>query len=211
MRSANAVAGGGGDHVDLLEIGPLVELGDQGQQLLLPDQIDLVEDQDFRLRPVLQPVEQVGDAALEAGAGVDHQSDQIGVLRAAPGGGDHRPVEAALGLENARRVGEQDLGLAVDGDAHQPGAGGLRLGGDDRDLLPDQGVDQGGLAGIGRADDGDGAEALRHVSLLQQRLRGLGFGLLLGEAFRLGLADALDRDADREGGAWCGPERQTSS
>ena len=52
--------------------------------------------------------------------GIDHQGDQVGVLRAAPGGGDHGAVEPALGLEDAGRVGEQDLRLALDRDPHQP-------------------------------------------------------------------------------------------
>ena len=103
-------------------------LGDQGEQVLLLHQIDLVEDQQLGLRPVLQPVEHGADAALEAARRIDHQGDQVGILRAAPGGGDHGAVEPALGLEDAGRVGEQDLRLAEDRDPHQPGARGLRLG-----------------------------------------------------------------------------------
>src|SRR3546814_19326876 len=42
----------------------------------------------------------------------------------------------------------------------QPVARGLRTVGDDADLGPDQGVDQGGLADVGAADDGDVAGAV---------------------------------------------------
>ncbi len=45
--------------------------------------------------------------------------------------------------------------LAFDRDAHQAGARGLRLGADDRDLLPDQRIDQRRLARVGRAEHGD--------------------------------------------------------
>src|SRR5690606_20809094 len=45
-------------------------------------------------------------------------------------------------------------------DAQQPVARGLRAVGHDADLGPDQGVDQGGLADVGTADDGDVAGAV---------------------------------------------------
>src|SRR3546814_19743319 len=45
------------------------------------------------------------------------------------------------------------LRLAFDRDAHQPGARGLHLGADDRDLLPDKRVGERRFARIGRADD----------------------------------------------------------
>src|SRR3546814_6071591 len=53
-------------------------------------------------------------------------------------------------------VCSSDLGR----DAQQPVARGLRTVGDDADLGPDQGVDQGGLADVGAADDGDVAGAV---------------------------------------------------
>ena len=99
------------------------------------------------------------EVTLRAGAAlaVDHQRDHVGALRPAPGGGDHRAVEPALGFEDAGRVDQQQLRLPLDRDAHQPRARGLRLGTDDRDLLADQRVDQRRFARIGRADDGDEA------------------------------------------------------
>src|SRR5690606_32206375 len=93
---------------------------------------------------------------------VDHQQHRIGRLRAFPGGADHRPVEPPPRFENARSVGQDDLrGGAVlclgQRDAEQAHPGGLRLGAGDRDLLPDQRVDERGLARIGRADHGGDA------------------------------------------------------
>src|SRR3546814_5198731 len=58
------------------------------------------------------------------------------------------------------RVDQQQLAFGEGGDAQQPVARGLRTVGDDADLGPDQGVDQGGLADVGAADDGDVAGAV---------------------------------------------------
>ena len=102
--------------------------------------------------------------ALDAALGVDQQHDDVGVLGAAPGGGHHRLVEPALGLEDARRVDEDDLRGAVGGDAAHDGARRLHLVGDDRDLGADEPVDQRRLAGIGRADQRDEAGACRRAS-----------------------------------------------
>ena len=106
---------------------------------------------------------ETGDNALDVAfypcRGVDHQQDRVGVLGAGPGGRDHRPVEPAPRLEDAGRVDQQDLRGSVNRDAHQPRPRGLRLGADDRDLLADQRIDQGRLAGVGRADHGDEAGA----------------------------------------------------
>src|SRR3546814_5691070 len=58
------------------------------------------------------------------------------------------------------RVYQQQLAFGEGRDAQQPVARGLRTVGDDADLGPDQGVDQGGLADVGAADDGDVAGAV---------------------------------------------------
>src|SRR6185436_411654 len=163
------------------------------------------------LGPVLQPVEQIGDDAVDAGHGVDHQGDQVCVLGAAPGGGDHRPVEPPFRLEDSGRVGEQYLGLAEEGDAHQPGAGGLRLGGDDRDLLPDQGVDQGRFAGIGGADHGDAAEAAGHDNCSRRAKAASVSASCLDVPSALASPTPLIETFTWKVGAWWGPERATSS
>ena len=86
---------------------------------------------------------------------IDGQQHDIGIGGAAPGGLDHRAVEPALWREDAGRVDEDELRLAAHGDAAHRHARGLHLLGDDGDLLADRGVDQRGLAGIGRAQHGD--------------------------------------------------------
>src|SRR6202020_3652960 len=95
---------------------------------------------------------------------------KVSIGRGAPGGSNHRPVEAAPGREQAGRVDEHDLRLASGQDPAHGRAGGLRLAGDDRDLLTDQRVDEGRLAGVGRADDGDEpASGLAHVAPQRSR------------------------------------------
>ena len=54
------------------------------------------------------------------------------------------------------------------GNPHQPRAGGLRLGGNDGHLLPDQRIDQRTLARIGRAEDGNQAAVLCHPNLFMK-------------------------------------------
>ena len=85
----------------------------------------------------------------------------------AQGGGDGA-VQVAVqggaaahlfGLE-AGRVDKYKLRSAQGADAGDAVAGGLRFARGDADLLPDQRIEQGGLAHIGPADDGDGAAAL---------------------------------------------------
>ena len=172
----------------------------------------LLSDDHQRLLGAFEPGEHRLDPLAELGRGVDHQQDQVGVLGPGPGGGDHRPVEPAARRENARRVDQQDLRVAVDRDAHQPRARGLRLGADDRDLLPDQRIDQGRLAGVGRADHRDEARSAGSLQLLQQRRRRRRFRLPACSSLRRSLRRALPtatRTVNR--GAWCAPVRATIS
>ena len=71
----------------------------------------------------------------------------------------------AARLEDAGRVDEDDLRVAVRGDAAHDGARRLHLVGDDRHLGADQLVDQRRLAGIGRADQRDEARMGRRRCL----------------------------------------------
>ena len=96
---------------------------------------------------------------VESRLGVEQHADEIGVMRAAPGGRDHGAVEPALRREDAGRVDQDDLRVVVDDDAADQRAGGLHLARDDRDLGADQRVDQRRLADIGRADQRDKAAA----------------------------------------------------
>ena len=92
-------------------------------------------------------------------------ADHVGVVRAAPGGRHHGAVEPPLRREDAGRVDEDDLRVALDRDAAHERARRLHLVRDDRDLGADQRVDQRRLAGIRRADQRDEAAARRSVCL----------------------------------------------
>jgi hypothetical protein len=86
--------------------------------------------------------------------GVDQMHHDVGVLGPAPGGAHHRPVEPAARLEDTWRIHQNDLAFSLDHHAAHREAGCLHLAGDDRDLGADEAVDQGRLAGVGRADHG---------------------------------------------------------
>ena len=124
------------------------------------DQIDLVENQKNRARFALacvfgQPLDDIPGVGVKALFGIDHQHHHIGLFGAAPGCSHHRPVKTLLGRENARRIDENDLGVADHRNAEDPVAGGLDLRRDDCHLGPDQAVDQSRFTGIRRAEHGD--------------------------------------------------------
>ena len=99
------------------------------------------------------------DLLVDALGRIDDENDDIGVAGTAPGGFHHRGVEALLGAEHARRIDEDELAVALDGDAAHRNTRRLHLVRDDRHLGADERVDQRRLAGVGRADDGDEAAA----------------------------------------------------
>jgi hypothetical protein len=67
---------------------------------------------------VLAPVEAFDDIVPDPFGRIDHQQDQVRVVRAAPGRCHHCPVETPAWFEDAWRVDEEDLGLALDHYAH---------------------------------------------------------------------------------------------
>ncbi len=64
-----------------------------------------------------------------------------------------------FGLEDARRVDEDELARSLDGDAANGNARRLHLARHDRDLGADEGIDERRLAGVRRADDRHDAAA----------------------------------------------------
>ena len=135
------------------------------QQALALHRVDLVEEQHLRMVDVAEPGKQRLRLLVDALAGVDQQRHDIGVARPAPGGIDHGPVEPALRLEDAGRVDKDDLRAAGRGPDHGNAAHHrarrLHLVADDGNLGADQPVDQGRLAGVGRADERHEAAARR--------------------------------------------------
>ena len=109
----------------------------------------------------LQAVDDAAGILIDVAAGgIGQQQHRIGILGPAPGGADHGAVEPAARREDAGGIDEHQLGPAADGDAEDAHAGGLHLRRDDGDLGADQDVQQGRLADIGGAEDGDEAAAV---------------------------------------------------
>ena len=108
----------------------------------------------------------------------------------------------------ARRIDQHQLRLGPIDHAQNPVAGGLRLGGDDGHLAPHQGIDQGGFADIGPADDGHMPGAKLRIAhagcphFWRQQIEQLCRGQLLGAAAAAALADGRepeDRDLATHG------------
>src|SRR5437660_115190 len=87
--------------------------------------------------------------------------DDLGRLDRPQRRGAHRFVQAVLRLEQAGRVGEDELRVPTREQADHGETGGLRLGRDDRQVFADQGVQEGRLADVGAAGE-DHRPALRH-------------------------------------------------
>ena len=124
--------------------------------------IDLVEDEEFGFGTGFEALQNTFHLRAEAALGIDQQHDHVGILRPAPRRLHHRAVEAALPLKNAGRVDEEDLGVVLNGNAHQADARCLCLRADNRHFLSDQRVDERRFARVGRAEDGN--EAAFHLS-----------------------------------------------
>ena len=112
-----------------------------------------------RRRALGEPVEDGPHRVGQPGAAVHDQQGQVGVLRPAPGGGDHGAVEPPARREDAGRVHQHDLRRAPHHHGADAEARGLRLGRDDRHLGAGERVDERGLAGVRRAHHGDQAAA----------------------------------------------------
>ena len=95
--------------------------------------------------------------------GVQHQHDDIGLTKALPYGLNHGFAETAAHLRQARRIHEDGLRVIVGQNADDLIARGLRFGGHDGDFLPEQSVQQCGLARVGRPHEGDPAAAMRRL------------------------------------------------
>ncbi len=175
----------GGGHWDDNGIGVLFSeqlmQGEQlGANLVLGGFVQLGDDADDGglrgdLADVLEDPAVTGANLLIRG---DGQADDVDV-----GIGVFDDFVEALAEQSARavqagRVDEDDLCILAVDQAADGVAGGLGLVSRDGDLLPHQGVGQGGLAGVGAADEGHeaGAEALGRVGVLRV-VGGVGFAL----------------------------------
>ena len=122
------------------------------QKIGLRHEVDLVEDGDGRPLHLGEMVEEGCERLVEPAMGIDDKGHDIGVARPVPGGLRHGAVESPLRLKDARRIDEDDLGVADERDAAHRPARRLRLVGDDGDLGADQRIGEGRLAAIRRTD-----------------------------------------------------------
>ncbi len=152
------------DHEDAVEQPFGLEFGGQLEQSRALDDVDLVEQQDGAAAEALQAVEDEPAVGIDPLAvRIEDQRDDIRVPRPRPGRRDHSPFETALGREDARGVDEDDLTGAPHGDTAQARPRGLNLARDDGDLGPDQAVQKGRLARVGRSQKGHEAAAQRRA------------------------------------------------
>src|SRR3546814_7289367 len=80
LEFGHAVAVARGDEESLVERDPGVDLGRDGEELVLPGQVDLVEHQIFLLGPVRDAFEDALDAPRQLRGSVDHDEDRLGLL-----------------------------------------------------------------------------------------------------------------------------------
>jgi len=189
-----AERGDGHDRSELADLGQGLEQREQAALVL--DAVDLVDHEQGRLvRADVREQGQVAgvgrERALELlrfarhglfGAherDVGDEDDHVGVTGRVAGRGVHDPAELGARSMDAGGIEQGDLGAVVMDDAEDGVAGGLRRGRDDGQRLLERGVEEGGFADIGAADEGDLA-ATRRAGLFP----GLGWALC-GRAFLL--------------------------
>ena len=140
------------DRNDRRETSPRGVFGEDRQQFFAIEQIDLVDDQNHRTLGRLQPLENVFLAAAEFFIGVDHKQNYVDFFQRTFRRAEHVFAELELRFMNAGRVEENHLRVVDCQNALNARARRLRLIGSDRDLLPDQSIDQRRLADIRTSD-----------------------------------------------------------
>jgi hypothetical protein len=98
--------------------------------------------------------------------GLDQKHHDIGICRTAPGRRDHRPVEPPTRAEQARRINEDDLRLALHRHAPDARPRRLHLVGHDGYLRAHHAVQERRLARVGLSDQGDETGAGGHGWIL---------------------------------------------
>ena len=130
-----------------------------GQTLLAGAALALVGDQDHLVGTLAQPVGETLVERQDPGAGVDQEQHDVGALDGAFGEAAHARLErlAAGGLP-ARRVEQRESKIAELGRRLAHVARHARRVVDEGVAASGQAIEQGRLADIGAADDGDPGE-----------------------------------------------------
>ena len=110
----------------------------------------------------MYPLQQLVIGVLVAGVHVDDQRDEVDVASGLLGDLIQGGAQPALARMQPGRVDQRQLIAGRRQDSQDAGAGGLRLGADDGDLLPQQPVEERRLAGAGPSNEGHEARAMRH-------------------------------------------------
>src|SRR3546814_17349668 len=109
LEFGHAVAVARGDEESLVERDPGVDLGRDGEELVLPGQVDLVEHQIFLLGPVRDAFEDALDAPRQLRGRVALDEDRLSLLEADQGGGEHRATAPAGWRDDARRGDQEEM------------------------------------------------------------------------------------------------------
>ena len=137
------------------------EVRDSGQEARPGDQIDLVESHEDRALRLAKQIEQARLARPATGGGIHDPDDEVAGRQSVRGVANHRCIHSVLGSVDTGRVEERDLRIGQSGHAQNALACRLRFVRHDRDLLAHETVHEGGLARIGKPDDGNGAGSHR--------------------------------------------------
>ena len=150
------VARARGDGENAVEIIRLAVSGNNGEQVVLfCNGVDLVDAQNggqARLPDLLDQL-LLGDADVRHR--LDEQSDEVHVRDGIARDLHHVVAQTAARLVKARGVEQDELRIALGHDAVDAVARGLRLIGDNGDLLADERVGQAGLADVRTSAEGD--------------------------------------------------------
>jgi len=152
----HALAGEGADGNDGVKPEDLPVAVDHGQQVaLVADQVDLVDGQDHRRAHPLEAVQgKLGlfPARLE---GIHQKADDIDLIEGGQGSIHHESVEFVPGSHDPGGIYKHELQVRFIQNAEQAIAGSLRPGGGNRDLLPEELIEQGCLADVRGPNEGE--------------------------------------------------------
>src|SRR6266852_769020 len=134
-------------------------------QAIARDQIQLVNYDDGRRLEVRKVGEKRAILRMEPRTGLHHASYHLALCETSARRLDHPAVERAVRLMEARRVDQNNLRVRIVADTEDTPARGLRLGCDDRHLLLDDTIEQGGLADVATAAERHKARAMGAIGV----------------------------------------------
>ena len=139
----------GGDGEEFGELEELAEMVENREDLaLVLQRIDLVEDRNHGRAVFAENTNGVGILVGNALGGIDDVDQEVALFERAAHGVHHPLVDGGIGFVDTRGVNEVDLRIVLRPHALDGGAGCLGLVRDNRDLLADERIEEGGLARI---------------------------------------------------------------